>query len=92
MAPPEPTSALELATKLRPLLEVPVQQVWPAGNAKLLATEFGFNEAGFFVRLPYNSRRPLDPAVGETITRAVRKTVNDDKLDVVLDWKGPARP
>jgi uncharacterized hydrophobic protein (TIGR00271 family) len=92
MAPPEPTSALELATKLRPLLEVPVQQVWPADNAKLLATEFGFNEAGFFVRLPYNSRRPLDPAVGETITRAVRKTVNDDKLDVVLDWKGPARP
>ncbi len=90
--PPPPANPIEMANNLRPLLEKPVAEVWPANSAKLIATEFGFNKEGLFVRLPYQSRRPLDAAVQETITRAVRKALGDDKLGVVLDWKGPARP
>jgi len=73
-------------------LEGPLKEIWPAESAELLGSEFGFTSEGVVVHLRYQSAKPLDATVGETLGRALAASVGVEQLRVSLDYEKPPRP
>jgi uncharacterized hydrophobic protein (TIGR00271 family) len=74
-----------------PLVEAPLNAVWPKGSAERIDYEVGFGKDSTIVRIGYNSQRALDSATMEAIQNALRAALQQANLKVILDWRGPAK-
>jgi len=88
--PPFSLDAVRLETLAH--MEGPLKAIWPAESAELLGSEYGFTSDGVVVHLRYQSAKPLDATVGETLARALAAQVGVPQLRVSLDYQKPPRP
>lgn len=96
-APPPAPTLDSLGVTVRPMVEGPVQSVWPASAAELDNYEAGFTREAVVIRFAYYAPRALDSAAQEAIRNALRRTLESPALETAFEWKGrvkraPAKP
>ncbi len=80
-----------LGQSIWPILEEPLNAIWPSTTAQRIDHELGFTKDSTFVRISYNSPLALDTATLETIRNSLRAALKQETLNVILDWRGPAK-
>jgi len=89
--PPPPPTIKTLFTSIRPMVDEPLQAVWPADAAQLIGYEFGFGKDGPVLRLSYKSPRAFDSASQEAILRSLRRELALENLTTVFEWQGDVK-
>ncbi|GAB4409175.1 MAG: hypothetical protein OHK0021_19290 [Bryobacter sp.] len=89
LPPPAIPKLQEMATRARPLVEEPLEELWPKDSATLLDWEIGFGGEGPVLRLNYQAPKALDTASQEVIANALKKSLNLEQLTVLYGWQKP---
>jgi hypothetical protein len=90
--PPPPRTVEDLRTDVLGRIEGPLREVWPSGNAELLAYEVGFTPEDVVVRVRYKSAEPLEPATEAVLANFLRGRIETEKLRLILEREPPPRP
>jgi uncharacterized hydrophobic protein (TIGR00271 family) len=91
-SPPPPRTVEDLRTDMLARIEGPLREVWPSGNAELLAYEVGFTPEDVVVRVRYKSAEPLEPATEAVLANFLRGRIETEKLRLILEREPPPRP
>jgi hypothetical protein len=89
-APPPPQDLESIRNNLLARME-PLMESWPSDLADLESYELGFGPQGITVTVHYTSRAALDEGTREVLTRVLRKALETEGLEVVLEREPVSR-
>jgi uncharacterized hydrophobic protein (TIGR00271 family) len=88
--PPAPRDLESIRKDLMSRIRGPLQEAWPADFAPLQGYQLGFTPDGIVVTLRYESRKTLDPATGEVLTRVLKTSLKTENLRLELERVPPS--
>ena len=90
-APPPAPTLKTLAAAVTPLVDEPLQAVWPADSAQLMGYEVGFSKESIIFHVSYLAPKAFDPATQESIRNALRRATAEQSIETQFDWHDPKR-